>query len=126
MSYSNPTTVTYRFPAISVASTAAERGRFVGPKGLQGRIVDIAYVVTTGVTVAASGLEVGSASDPDAYGEIVVAIASAGAVGNGATLATDSTTGQKALLPADTAILVGSSGGATAGAVDALVTVDWF
>lgn len=119
MSYSNPHTITYRFPAVSVIA-GATLGRFVGPAGKTGRLVDIAYVVTTGVTVAASNLIVGSAGDTDAYGTKAVAVAAANAVGNGMTR------GVEANLPADTVALVGSAGGATAGAVDALITVDWF
>lgn len=118
MSYSNPTTVTYRFPAVSVIA-GATLGRFVGPNGMVGRLLDVAYVVTTGVTVAASNLIVGSAGDTDAYGTLAVPVAAANSVGNGMTrgVTTD--------MPADTAVLVGSAGGATAGAVDALVTVEW-
>lgn len=119
MSYSNPTTCTYRFPAISVVS-AATLGRIVGPAGKTGRIVDVGYVVTTGVTVAASNLIVGSATDTDAYATIAVPISSATATDNGATMGVTDT------IPADTAVLVGSAGGATAGAVDALVVIDWF
>lgn len=118
MSYSNPTTCTYRFPAVSVTG-AATLGRFIGPKGLTGRVVDVCYVVTTGVTVAASNLIVGTAADGDAYATLAVPVAAANAVGNGATLVTGH------ILPADTLVAVGSAGGATAGAVDAIVTVDW-
>lgn len=125
MSYSNPLTCTYRFPAISVV-TDAILGRFIGPKGKTGRIVDVGYVVTTGVTVAASGLEVGTAAAPDAYATLAVPIAAANAVGNGATLVTSGTTGEKELIPADSLVVIGSPGGATAGAVDALVVIDWF
>jgi len=118
MSYSNPTTITYRFPAVSVTS-AATLGRFVGPKGMTGRLLDIAYVVTTGITVAPSNLIVGSAGDTDAYGTLATPVAAANAVGNGMTR------GVTEDMPADTVVLVGSAGGATAGAVDALVTVEW-
>ena len=119
MSYSNPTTITYRFPAASVIA-AATLGRFIGPNGMVGRLLDVAYVVTTGVTVAASNIIVGSAGDTDAYGTLAVPVAAANAVGNGVTH------GVTEDLPADTVVLVGSAGGATAGAVDILVTVDWY
>lgn len=119
MSYSNPTTCTYRFPAVSVTA-AATLGRLIGPAGMKGRLVDIGYVVTTGVTVAASNLIVGVATDTDAYGTLAVPIAAANAVGNGMTR------GATTELPADTLVTVGSAGGATAGAVDALVTIEWY
>ena len=76
MSYDNPTVCTYRFPAVAVTA-AATLGRLIGPAGKTGRIVDIGYVVTTGVTVAASNLIVGSAADPDAYATIAVPISAA-------------------------------------------------
>lgn len=119
MSYDNPTVCTYRFPAVAVTA-AATLGRLIGPAGKTGRIVDIGYVVTTGVTVAASNLIVGTAADTDAYATLAVPIAAANAVGNGATL------GATEMLPADTLVVVGSAGGATAGAVDALVTIAWY
>lgn len=119
MSYSIPTSTTYRFPAASVVS-AATIGRIMGPAKMQGRLVDISYVVTTGVTVAASNIRVGSAAATSAYGTLAVPIAAADLVGNGMVR------GATADLPEDTAILVGSAGGATAGAVDILVVIDWF
>lgn len=118
MPYDNPTTCTYRFPAISVVS-AATLGRIIGPAGKTGRIVDVGYVVTTGVTVADSNLIVGSAADTDAYATLAVPVAAANAADNGATIGVTDT------IPADTLVLVGSAGGATAGAVDALITIDW-
>lgn len=118
MSYSNPQTCTYRFPAVSVIA-AATLGRIVGPKGLTGTIVDVGYVVTTGVTVAASNLIVGTAATTNAYATLAVPIAAADLVGNGATKGATKT------IPKDAVILVGSAGGATAGAVDAIVVIDW-
>lgn len=119
MSYSNPIESTYRFPAVSVTA-AATLGRFVGPKGKKGRLIGLSYVVTTGVTVAASSLIVGSAGDTDAYGTAAVPVAAANAVGN------TMTRGVEEVMPADTVVLVGSAGGATAGAVDAIVQVAWY
>lgn len=119
MSYDNPITCTYRFPAVSVVS-AATLGRIQGPAGKTGKIVDVSYIITTGVTVAASNLIVGSAADTDAYATKAVAVAAATTGGNGATL------GATELIPANDIVLVGSAGGATAGAVDALVVINWF
>lgn len=122
MSYSNPTTITYRLPAATL-STAATIGRFIGPSGLQGSLVDICSVVTTAVTVAANTVTVGTAGDPNAYGTLTVAISSANAVQNGATLVT---TAGANLLAADTLHVINTGGECTAGAGDILVTVDWF
>ena len=119
MSYSNPTTATYRFPAASLIS-AATLGRLIGPKGKTGRVVDIAVLITTGVTVAASSVTVGTESDTDAYASLAVPVTSANAGLNGATLISGH------LLPANTVVAVASGGGCTAGAADLLVTIDWF
>jgi hypothetical protein len=120
MSYSNPTTsTTYRFPATSVTA-AATTNYIIGPKGKEGRLIDIGYVVTTGVTVAASSIVVGKSGTTNAYGTLAVPISAANSVGNGMTRGAD------LVLPADTAVFVGSGGGATAGATDILVTIDWY
>ena len=119
MSYSNPTNATYRFPAGSVIASAT-LARIMGPAGMTGRLVDISYVVTTGVTVAASGLRVGSVGTTNAYGTLAVPISAADSVGN------NMVRGATVDIPKDTAVLVGSSGGATAGAVDIIVSIDWF
>ena len=118
MSYSIPTTCTYRFPAASVVS-AATLGRLIGPKGMTGRLVDIGTVVTTGVTVANSDVIVGTAGDTDAFGTLPVVISAANAVANGMTRGTSE------IMAADTLVVVGTAGGATAGACDILVTIDW-
>jgi hypothetical protein len=119
MSYSIPVTVNYRFPAASVVS-AATLGRLIGPKGMQGRLVDIGTVVTTGVTVANSNVIVGTAGDTDAFGTLPVIVSAANAVANGMTRGVDP------VIPADTLVAVGSAGGATAGAADILVTIAWY
>ncbi len=119
MSYSNPTTATYRFPAASLIN-AATLGRIMPPKGKQGRVVDVSVLVTTGVTVAASNVTVGTESDTDAYATLAVPVTSANAGLNGATLVTGH------VLPADTVVAVASAGGCTAGAGDLLVVIDWY
>lgn len=119
MDYANPITTTYRFPAVSVTG-AATLGRIQGPKGKRGRIVDISAVVTTGVTVAASNLIVGNVGDTDAFATLAVPVTAVNLGLSGAVKGVDP------LIEADELVLVGSAGGATAGAVDALVTIAWF
>lgn len=118
MSYDNGTMSVYRFPAASVIA-AATLGRIIGPRGKKGRLVEISYIVTTGVTVAASNVIVGLAGTLAAYGTRAVAVAAADTGNNGATLVADHS------IPANTIVTVGSAGGATAGAVDILVTILW-
>jgi predicted RecA/RadA family phage recombinase len=119
MSYSNPTSAVYRFPAATL-STAAIIGRIVGPAGKSGRLIDIGNVVTTGVTVAANTIDVGLTADVDAFGTLSVPVSSAGAVANGMTRGTDDD------IPADTVVEVSTNGECTAGAGDVLVTIEWY
>lgn len=119
MSYSNPTCAVYRFPATSMTA-AATTNYIIGPKGKAGRLVDIGYVVTTGVTVANSSIVVGKSGTTNAYGTLTVPVAAANSVGNGMTR------GATTEIAADSAVFVGSGGGATAGAADILVTIEWY
>ena len=119
MSYSTPIYATYRFTAASVTA-AATLGRFIGPAGKEGVVVDISYVITTGVTVAASNLIVGFAGTTNAYGTTPVPVAAADSGGNAMVR------GATAKIPPNSVVLVGSAGGATAGAVNACVVVAWF
>ncbi|MDT8364295.1 MAG: hypothetical protein RQ714_06570 [Nitrosomonas sp.] len=119
MSYSNPLTAVYRFPAATV-STAAVVGRIVGPKGLSGTVVGIGSVVTTGVTVAASSITVGSASSASAYATAAVPVSGANAVAN------DFTPVANHVIAPDEVVNVAAGGEATAGAADLLVMINWY
>lgn len=119
MSYENPLTAVYRFPAASVVS-AAVLGRFVGPKGRSGAVVGVGRITTTGVTGAAASLTVGSTTDADAYATASVPISSANDFGN------EFTPVYNHVIPADSLVEVATGGGATAGAADLLVMVNWY
>lgn len=119
MGYSNPITTTYRF-ATATLSSAAIVGRLVGPSGKEGRLIDVACVVTTGVTDAAVTVDVGLTADVDAFGTLSVAIGAANTVANGMTRGTDND------IPADTVVEVSANGECTAGAGDLLVTIAWY
>lgn len=119
MSYSNPQTMLYRFPAATI-SAAAVVGRIIGPSGKEGRLVDIGFVTTTGVTVAAGTIDVGLTADVDAFGTLTVPVQAANAVTNGMVRGTDED------IPADTVIEVSANGECTAGAGDILVAIDWY
>lgn len=121
MSYSNPHTCTYRFPAATLSS-AATVGRLIGPSGKSGRLVDVSVLVTTGVTVAACTVTAGTEADVDAYGSLAVPISSVNSGHNGVSTASATTT----VLPADTVIAVAAGGECTAGAGDILVVIDWY
>jgi hypothetical protein len=121
MAYDNPTTCTYHVEAATI-SAAATLLRLVGPKGKQGRLVDIGFVTTTATTSAASQLRVGTVADPDAYGILSVPVQAAAAVTNGAT----SYTTISNLIPANTYVALASDGGSVAGAGTISLTIDWF
>jgi len=114
---------TYRFPAATL-SAAAVVGRFIGPAGKVGRIVNVFHVVTTDVTVAAAAVTVGAngATSPLSHTVPVSAAGAAVAIPRATVRARAST----AELPADTVIEVASDGGPTAGAADLVVTVNWY
>lgn len=115
---------TYRFPAASLIGGAAVVGRFIGPKGKTGRVVNLSHIVTTGVTVAAASVTVGEngATNPISH---TVPISSAGA---GVAVARSTFLSQPATdeLPADTVVEVATGGEATAGAADLVVSVNWY
>jgi len=121
MNYDEPIHITYTVTSASVATGATQLG-IVGPSGMQGRVVAMGYVVTTGVTVAASTIEVGTPADTDAYATQAVAVASADAVGN---TFTDNTSDSN-LIPADSLVEITTGSGATAGVVTLHVTIAWF
>lgn len=121
---------TYTFPAADLSS-AAVFGRFQGPAGLVGRVRGIEYVLTTGVTVAAALVTVGNngAVGPASMSVEVAAINTGGAQ----TAAERKANGAEVVagvndveLAADTVVECASDGGATAGAGDITITVDWF
>ena len=119
MSYDNADVETIRLPAATLSS-AGTIGRFIGPSGKKGRVIDVRSVVTTGVTVAANTVTVGTVADPDAAATLTVAVSSANAVQNGATLVA----GYE--LAADTLHVIDTGGECTAGAADILVMIAWY
>jgi len=121
MSYSNPHTCTYRFPAATLSS-AATVGRLIGPSGKSGRLVDMAVVTTTATTDAATALSIGTEADTDAYGVLTIPVTAINLGVNGVSTAAATT----ATLPADTVVAIATDGGCTAGAGDILVTIDWY
>ena len=121
MNYDNPMYITYNLRAASVIADANLLD-IAGPEGKVGRVVAVATVVTTGVTVAASTVVVGTDASNNAYASLAIPISSADAVANNATLSnTDANP-----IPANSRVVIGSGGGATAGAVNLDVTIAWF
>ncbi|MCP4145393.1 MAG: hypothetical protein GY752_08935 [bacterium] len=121
MNYDNPIYMTYTLDAASIAS-AADLLDVAGPKGKTGRVVAIAMVVTTGVTVAAGTVVVGDGTTANKYGTMTAPIASADAVANDFTDAHSDSN----LIAADSRLVIGAGGECTAGAGNIAVTVAWF
>lgn len=117
MAYDNPHTAVYRFPAAAII-TAGTIGRLIGPKGKKGRITDISYVITTSTTVAATAITIGITGATDKFASQTIPVAAVNATGNGGTVI--------ALVDANDAVLITTNGGATAGAADILLMIDWF
>ena len=119
MSYSNGISALYRFPAATLTS-AAVVGRIEGPDGAEGRLISVTTVVTTGVTVAAASVEIGLTGDTDQFGSVSVPISSAGARTSAFTRGTDNR------IDVGDEVEVYTDGGATAGAADICVLIEWY
>lgn len=123
MAYHDPVYATYTLTAETI-DTAATLHSIIGPAGHTGVLIGIGAVVTTSTTAAATELRVGTTGDADKFGTLSVPVATAGpaAAYNDATISSVDDN----LLPADTAVLIATDGGCTAGAADITVTVAWF
>ena len=119
--YDNPLRMVYQIDAATVSS-AADLLKVAGPKGMEGRLVAITTVVTTGVTVAASDIDVGDGTTGDKFGTLVLPISAADAVANDPTILTS----DDVTIPADSLVVISTDGAATAGAVNVSVVIDWF
>lgn len=105
--------------------------RIQGPAGKVGRVRGIEYILTTGVTVAASSITVGNngAVAPATCSVPIAAINSGGAM----TAAQLKAAGAEVVagvndveLAADAVVEVGNTGGSTAGVGAVYVTIDWY
>jgi len=119
--YANALRETYRYPAASLAS-AAVVGRFIGPAGKTGRVVNVAHVVTTDVTVAAGAVTVDTNAGLTSPVSHTVPVSAA----NAAVAVPYASLKGQTELPADTVVEVQADGAPTAGAADLVVTVDWY
>ena len=120
--YDKPLRESYRLPA-AATTTAGVLGRFIGPAGRVGRVVNISHIVTTAVTVAADVISVGpnGAAAPVLHSVGVSLIAAGGAISRTAASLLAQTE-----LPADTVVEIATNGASTLGAADINVTVEWY
>jgi hypothetical protein len=129
--YDNAQNRTYTVLAASLIGGAAILQTMQGPAGKIGRVRGIEYLLTTGITVAASTITVGAngAVAPAVCSAEVAAIATGGAM----TAAELRLAGAKQVagvndveLAADTPFEIATGGEATAGAGNIVVSIDWF
>lgn len=120
--YDNPIEITYVVAAATLSGGAATLKRFIGPKGRVGRTLALTYIITTGVTVAASLVTVDNAGTAGAYGSVSVPVGAAN-LGGSATVAVLKAASE---LPADTVLSIKTTGAATAGAADITLSVGWY
>lgn len=121
ITYDQPLRISYQLNAASVAS-AADLLKVAGPKGREGRLQAIMTVVTTGVTTAATDIDVGDGTTGDKYGTLVIPVSAADAIANDPTILT----GDAIPIPADSLVVISTDGAAAAGAVNLTVVIDWF
>jgi len=119
MSYSNPTTVGYRFPAAGLSS-AAIIGRIQGPAGFKGRVADVSGVTTTATTVNPCTVDVGTSGAVAAYATQTIPVTgnNLGVHGNVSVYNHE--------IPEGTLVEVSANGECSAGAADLTVIIDWY
>lgn len=127
--YDNPIRITYRFAALSVAAVAVI-ARFQGPVGRVGRLKSFTWIVTTGITVTAPVVRLGTAATPALVLSKTMAIAAAN-LGGGLTAAEEATAQGASVasprrLSADTVAQLDVLTAATAGAADFIFVIDWY
>ena len=121
ITYDQPLRLTYMLLAADVSS-AADLLKIAGPKGREGRVQSISSVVTTGITVAATDIDVGDGTTGDKYATLALPISSVDAIANDPTILT----GDAVQIPADSLVVISTDGAATAGAANVIVVIDWF
>lgn len=128
MSYSDGINIQYDLAAVDFTGAAAEDLSLgFGPVGLTGRVKSVSAIVTTGITVAASTVDVGVPSgDLDGYASAAIPIAAIGEV-VGANDLGDTITDGVLLnrIPADTPFAISNGGGSTAGVANVRVVIEW-
>ncbi len=118
MSYSNGFTAAYRFPAIDMA--ASFLAFIKGPAGMCGRLVGVGSTITVDTTTNPTVFDIGSSTDPNAYGTHSVPVGVAEVNQNALTR------GVLETIPADAQVEVAGDGGAAAGDGDVIVYIEWF
>lgn len=132
MSYDRPNRLTYTFPALDWGANNSESFGIRGPKGKKGRLIDYGVIgVTEAFTSDDMTISVGTATDPDAFGdEFILNGAAAGSAKTVRSTYAEHEQGFKnhmvnPNLPADTDIVVTMTGASAAGIGTPFVVIDW-
>lgn len=130
MSYSEPITMTYKFPAFAGISAAGQSAnQLMGPAGLEGRLRAMVGIYTT-VNTGAAGLITlrGHVVTADLYGTLVAPIGADETGFNDLVIADQGPEAitDDSVIPADTLLELDGDGGGTTGAADIFVTIDWY
>ena len=131
MPYDNPMTCCYNFPLMDFGATAGDTLHYItGPAGKQGRLKSISVAATEvfACSTKAANVKVGTAADPDAYGQLNVAD---GTADNAAFNEGDDTDAIiSAAIAADTAVMItldeGTDASAVTGQGHPTVIIDWY
>lgn len=134
MSYNNPNRIKYQV-TFDAGNNGNESWAFTGPKGKKGRLWDYGIEAITEVYTSGGSIAIGTAADPDAYGDEFPTTAAAGATADVGTHSvrslyaeTDagfSTYMLEQELPADTAFVMTCVDDAASGIATYFVIVDW-
>ena len=133
MSYTKPNRIKYTFPSLDWGNSVSERFGVLGPKGKTGRLHDYGLEGITETVSGAVTAAIGTAADPDAYGEEFSFDAAADLTSKSVRSTYDSAEDKTAFdavmvnrnLPADTAVILTMTGVAGAGIGTPFMIIDW-
>lgn len=134
MSYDKPNRIAYHFPSLDWGNSVSENFGINGPKGKKGRLYDYGVIgATEAFTSASITIAIGTAANPDAYGEEFTLNGCADAASRTVRSTYDEIADATAFnalmvdrnLPADTTIQVTMTGAAAAGIGTPFVVIDW-
>ena len=130
MSYSDPITMTYKFPVFAgISSIGQSVGQIVGPAGLSGRLRAMVGVYTAGNTTLAGLITLrGHVTTTDLYATLVAPVAAIETAFNNMLRVEHGpgTTTDDSEIPADTVLELDGDGVGTSGIADIYVTIDWY
>lgn len=122
MAYHNPIYQTASSEANANVSTAGAIAVAAGPSGLAGRLVSISATLTANVTGAPSEILVGTEEEPSKYGTLTLPVAFTGFSFNDAVI----NNVEINEIPPDSAVLITTDGGSTAGTAAVSVIIAWY